>query len=112
MDKRLFDKMRRGRLKPDARIDLHGMTAERAHGALNGFILRAHAEGLRLVLVITGKGRTGVHDHVPERRGVLRHAVPQWLKQAPLGPFVLQITPAHRSHGGAGAYYVYLRRKR
>ena len=61
MDRRRFDKLRRGRLDPEARIDLHGMTSERAHAALTGFILHAHARGLRLVLVITGKGRADEH---------------------------------------------------
>ncbi|WP_150121448.1 Smr/MutS family protein, partial [Sulfitobacter sp. HI0023] len=44
--------------------------------------------------------------------GVLRHQVPQWLSAPPLGGLVLQVTPAHISHGGGGAYYVYLRRQR
>jgi DNA-nicking Smr family endonuclease len=113
MDRRRFDKLRRGRLEPEARIDLHGMTAERAHAALSGFILRAYAEDLRLVLVITGKGRPGDTDRLaPYRSGVLRHGVPHWLAAPPLGAKVLQVAPAHSRHGGGGAYYVYLRRPR
>ncbi|TVP71561.1 MAG: DNA mismatch repair protein MutS [Rhodobacteraceae bacterium] len=113
MDKRQFQKMSRGRLDPEARIDLHGMTLAQAHGALNGFILRAHAAGLRLVLVITGKGKTVADDGpIPRRQGALKHDVPQWLRMAPLGPVVLEIREAHLRHGGAGAYYVYLRRSR
>ncbi len=113
MDKRQFQRMSRGKLEPDARIDLHGMTLAQAHGALNGFILRAHAAGLRLVLVITGKGKTTADDGpIPRRQGALKHDVPQWLRMAPLGPVVLEIREAHLRHGGAGAYYVYLRRAR
>ena len=113
MDRKAFERMIRGKLRPQARLDLHGMTAAHAHDALRGFILRAHANGLRLVLVITGKGRRGGDDAIiPERHGVLRHQVPQWLRLAPLSPLVLQISPAHRSHGGEGAYYVYLRKAR
>lgn len=112
MDRRTFEKMRRGKLRPDARIDLHGMTADHAKAALAGFILGARADGARLVLVITGKGRLGVDDHAPHRKGVLRHAVPIWLRQGPMAGMVLQVTPAHRSDGGSGAYYVYLRRVR
>lgn len=111
MDRRRFERMRRGRLDPEGRLDLHGMTLERAHGALTGFILGAHADGLRLVLVITGKGREG-DSLAPHRRGVLRHAVPHWLAAPPLGGRVLQVAPAHIRHGGGGAYYVYLRRTR
>ena len=113
MDKRQFQRLSRGKLDPEARIDLHGMTLAQAHGALNGFILRAHAAGLRLVLVITGKGKTVADDGpIPRRQGALKHDVPQWLRMAPLGPVVLEIREAHIRHGGAGAYYVYLRRTR
>jgi DNA-nicking Smr family endonuclease len=111
MDSRAYVRMRRGRLAPEARIDLHGMTVAEAHSALAGFILRAHGAGMRLVLVITGKGKSGTPDSgSASRRGVLRHQVPHWLQLAPLGPRVLQVAEAHISHGGAGALYVYLRR--
>ncbi|OWU85972.1 DNA mismatch repair protein MutS [Oceanicola sp. 22II-s10i] len=113
MDRKAHTKMTRGKLKPDARIDLHGMTVDRAHTALTGFILRAHREGFRLVLVITGKGRDSDDDGpIPVRRGVLRHQVPHWLTVPPLGGLVLQVAPAHLRHGGGGAYYVYLRKNR
>ncbi|MAO01006.1 Smr/MutS family protein [uncultured Roseovarius sp.] len=113
MDKKAFHRMKRGKLIPEAKIDLHGMTMDRAHPALTGFILRSHAAGLRLVLVVTGKGKdrdTG--GPIPVRHGVLRHNVPQWLRMPPLASLVLQITEAHLKHGGGGAYYVYLRRQR
>jgi len=113
MDKKSFGKLQRGKLKPEARIDLHGMTMERAHGVLNRFILDAHAQGKRLVLVITGKGKDKYDDGpIPVRRGVLKHQVPNWLNAPALRNAVLQITEAHLKHGGSGAYYVYLRRRR
>jgi DNA-nicking Smr family endonuclease len=113
MDQRRFEKLRRGRLDPEARLDLHGMSLERAHAALTGFVTAAHVEGLRLVLVITGKGREGDAGALaPHRRGALRHAVPHWLAAPPLLGRVLEIVPAHVRHGGGGAYYVYLRRAR
>lgn len=113
MDRKTFDRMARGKLQPEARIDLHGMTLAEAHPELVRFILNAAADGLRLVLVITGKGK--VRDDfgpIPQRMGVLRHQVPAWLAQPPLGSAILQITEASLKHGGAGAYYVYLRRHR
>ncbi len=113
MDKRTNTRLKRGKVEPEARIDLHGMTLAQAQPALTGFILRAQAQGKRLVLVITGKGRnTDTGGPIPTRHGVLRHAVPQWLGTAPLSGLVLQITQAHVRHGGGGAYYVYLRRNR
>jgi DNA-nicking Smr family endonuclease len=113
MDAKAFGKMTRGKLVPDARIDLHGMTLAEAHPELIRFILNAQGVGARLVLVITGKGKRGAdHGPIPQRQGVLRHQVPHWLRLPPLGPAVLQVAEAHLRHGGAGAYYVYLRRAR
>jgi DNA-nicking Smr family endonuclease len=112
MDRRRFEKLRRGRLEPEARVDLHGMTSERAHAVLGSFIRSAQGDGLRLVLVITGKGAPDDSPHQPRRHGILRHSVPHWLAAPPLSSGILQVTPAHPRHGGAGALYVYLRRHR
>jgi len=113
MDQKAFGKLKRGKLKPEGRLDLHGMTLDRAHPALSRFILSAHKAGKRLVLVITGKGKQRDEGGpIPVRHGVLRHQVPQWLSMAPLKSAVLQVSQAHISHGGGGAYYVYLRRHR
>ncbi len=113
MDAKAHGKLKRGKLRPEARIDLHGMTVAEAHPALRSFVLSEHAAGSRLILVITGKGK--LRDELapmPVRKGVLRHQVPQWLALPPLRQVVLQVTPANIRHGGDGAYYVYLRRSR
>ena len=117
MDAKAHARMTRGKLEPEARIDLHGMTLVEAHPELIRFVLNSQSAGCRLVLVITGKGKQkpeadGFWGPIPQRMGVLRHQVPLWLRQMPLAPCVLQISEAHLKHGGAGAYYVYLRRNR
>ncbi len=113
MDRKSFTRLKRGKLKPEGRIDLHGMTLAQAHPALMSFVLGAHQNGKRLVLVITGKGKSRDQGGpIPTRLGVLRHQVPQWLAMPPLSQAVLQVTEAHISHGGHGAYYVYLKRIR
>lgn len=113
MDEKAFRRMKRGKLRPEGRLDLHGMRIDAAHPALTRFILSAQGAGKRLVLVITGKGKDRDEPGpMPVPRGVLRHKVPQWLSLPPLAQAVLQVTPAHASHGGSGAYYVYLRRSR
>jgi DNA-nicking Smr family endonuclease len=91
-----------GRDALDGRLDLHGLTQDRAKAALAAFVLRGHAEGRRAILVITGKGVLG--------DGILRRRVPEWLGEAPLRPLVAGLTEAHRRHGGAGALYVALKR--
>ncbi len=113
MDKKTFGRMKKGRLSPEARIDLHGMTISQAHPVLTQFIMKAAADQKRLVLVITGKGKhRDDGGPIPVRHGVLRHQVPHWLQTPPLRSLVLQLTEAHLKHGGQGAYYVYLRRMR
>ena len=113
MDRKAFDQMKRGKLRPEGKLDLHGMTLDRAHPALIGFILKSQAQGRRLVLVVTGKGKQRDDGGpIPVRFGVLRHQVPQWLSSPPLASAVMQVTQAHLRHGGGGAYYVYLRKFR
>lgn len=113
MDAKAYGRMTRGKLAPEARLDLHGMTLAEAHPELIRFVLNAQSAGLRLVLVITGKGKKAAdHGPIPQRMGALRHQVPNWLRLPPLGPAVLQVAEAHLKHGGSGAYYVYLRRGR
>lgn len=112
MDSKAYGRMRRGKLDVEGRIDLHGMKLAEAHPRLIAFVTSSHAAGRRLVLVITGKGRDADGgDPVPMRRGILRRQVPHWLAAPPLRGLVLQVSEAHRRHGGSGAFYVYLRRK-
>lgn len=111
MDARIFARLARGQLEPEGRIDLHGMTLAEAEPALARFVLGSQAMGRRLVLVITGKGRAP-DDGGPvlARKGLLREHVPRWLERPPLSGAVVQALPAHRRHGGEGAFYVLLRR--
>ncbi len=99
----------RGRIEIDARLDLHGMTQARAHRALLQFLHRANHEGLRFVLVVTGKGRSAGPE---AERGVLRRQVPEWLGQPEFRALVVGFEEAHIGHGGAGALYVRVRRSR
>lgn len=111
MDAKAHKRMKAGKLRPDGKLDLHGMTLATAQPALIRFVLSARADGKRLILVVTGKGKSKPSDTVmPNRLGVLKHQVPMWLAMAPLSSVVLQVTEANRAHGGTGAYYVYLRR--
>lgn len=104
LDRRTEDKLRKGKMEIEARIDLHGYTQEQAYAALNEAIPAWQKQGKRCVLVITGKGRGG--------DGVLRQKVPQWLDAFPLSPIVLKFFTARIRDGGEGALYVYLRRIR
>ncbi|HLG90255.1 MAG TPA: Smr/MutS family protein [Alphaproteobacteria bacterium] len=106
LDRATEERLRRGRIAIDGRIDLHGMTQSEAFGALLGFVESSARAGRRALLVITGKGAVG------QGGGVLRRSLPGWLASSPLARRILTVTPAHARHGGDGAYYVLLRRER
>ena len=105
IDRRARQKLARGRDPIDARIDLHGMTQAQAHAALARFLRKAQSDDAKYVLVVTGKGRE------PER-GVLRRQVPLWLEQSEFRSLVVGFDTAHVGHGGEGALYVRVRRRR
>ena len=102
LEPRRLHRLARGRDPILARFDLHGHTQQSARAALTRRLLDAHADGLRQVLVITGKGVLG--------DGVLRRRVPEWLAEAPLRGIIAGVSEAHRRHGGEGALYVALKR--
>lgn len=106
LDRPTLDKLAKGRLPIEGRVDLHGMTQDEAYSLLFSFLHRAHAGGLRYVLVITGKGSSSGGD------GVLRRAVPAWLATPAFRMFVSSHEHAARHHGGSGAIYVRLRKIR
>jgi DNA-nicking Smr family endonuclease len=111
LTRRMTQRVARGRAAIDARIDLHGLTQDRAHGALLHFLRRAQADAAKLVLVITGKGARGGVTGEPGR-GVLHGAVPRWLELPDFRPYVVGFERAHVAHGGDGALYVQIRRGR
>jgi len=109
IDHRMAQRFKRGQLPIDAHLDLHGMTRERAHEALNRFLASAQSRGDRCIVVVTGKGQKGpLEPHT----GVLKATLPRWLNDAPNRARVLAFAPARPQHGGAGAFYVLLKRTR
>jgi DNA-nicking Smr family endonuclease len=119
LDRRLKQRVARGREPIDARIDLHGMTQRQAHGELLRFLHRAQADGAKTALVVTGKGLgqgssrlSSIGDHTGERkRGVLKRQVPLWLALPEFRLLIVGFDDAHVGHGGQGALYVRLRRR-
>ena len=104
IDRRSWLRLKRGQVVIEQTVDLHGLTQEQAHERLGRFLTEAQRSGLRCVLVVTGKGL--LHG------GVLRHMVPRWLNEGANRERVLAFAPAQPKHGGAGALYLLIRRKR
>jgi len=121
LDRRTTQRLTRGQVEIDRRLDLHGTGIEMARVNLLGFLRDAQAMGARNVLVITGKGDSPFsrhtlhgagHFHAPERAGRLRRLVTEWFHEAEFRNLVAGFQPAHPKHGGGGAYYVRVRRIR
>ncbi|MGO4706562.1 Smr/MutS family protein [Microvirga sp. 2MCAF38] len=110
VERKTLQALRRGTRSVDATIDLHGMRQAEAHMALMGFLRRAQDRDHGLVLVITGKG--GPSAALFEERGILRRMVPHWLGLPELRSLVIGFDEATPHHGGSGALYVRLRRRR
>lgn len=112
------ERLRRGTLDPDARLDLHGLTEGEAHRTLLLFLRGAQMRGCKLALVVTGKGAKIAPDAPFDMelngrpRGVLKSAVPRWLGERDFAGLVAGTRAAHKKHGGEGALYVYLRKNR
>ena len=106
-DRRTADRLRRGRLAIDMRLDLHGLTLDVAHRRLLGFLNAAQSSGARCVLVITGKGSRN-NDGI----GRLRAAVPRWLNEPAFRSLVLSVSEAQPRDGGTGALYILVRKMR
>ena len=107
------DRLKRGTLEPDAKIDLHGMTEVVAHRALAAFLKGARQRGNRLILVVTGKGNPRKEESASwmmSPHGVLKQMVPRWLNEPELAALIASVRTAHVRHGGDGALYVYLRK--
>jgi DNA-nicking Smr family endonuclease len=107
IDRRTKQKLRRGREQIDARLDLHGMTQDQAHYALSRFLRNAQSDGMKFVIVVTGKGLRGASG---SERGVLRREVPRWLGMPEFRDVVVGFEVASIAHGGEGALYVRVRR--
>ena len=110
LDKATAERLRRGELPVEARLDLHGLTQAQAHEALGRFLAASQAQLRRCVLVITGKGFRAADGEM--RSGILRASVPRWLNEAPNRGRILAFAPARDRHGGGGALYVLLKRLR
>lgn len=104
-------KIRTGEVLPDLVIDLHGYTQDAAYNLLQRRLRQAFERRARVVLIVTGKGRsTTPWPETP--RGILKEALPRWLDEPSLRPFIAALRPAHQRHGGMGAFYAILRRTR
>ena len=113
MDQNILRRLKRGKLSPEAKLDLHGLTTDQAYKALYSFINNNYKLKKRLILIITGKGERKYNSEESfSKKGVLRKTVPQWLKSPAISGFILDFVQSHIKDGGSGALYVYLKKNK
>lgn len=102
-------RLARGAAEPDATLDLHGRNLATAYELLDSRLEMAIASGARLLLLVTGKPPG---PERPVKRGAIRAAVGDWLAASRHAPHIAAVRGAHPRHGGSGALYIVLRRRR
>lgn len=105
-------RLKAGQIDPDFALDLHGHTLDSAWQRLDSGLFQAKAMGARLVLLVTGKSRTVDAADRANKRGAIRAKVLDWLAAGAHGSDIAAIRTAHRKHGGEGALYLVLKRRR
>lgn len=103
-------RLSRGLAQPDATVDLHGHNLATAYDLLDRRLEQAIADGARLLLLVTGKPPSEARK--PSGRGAIRAAVGDWLGASRHAGSIAAVRGAHPRHGGSGALYIVLRRKR
>ena len=103
-------RLSRGLVAPDVTVDLHGHNLATAYSLLDSRLDQAVAMGARVLLLITGKPPRG--EERPVKRGAIRAAVGDWLAASRHAADIAAVRGAHPRHGGQGALYIVLRRKR
>ena len=116
LDKRRQTLLKKGKIEPEKILDLHGFNAKKAEKLVLDFLLKNYLNGVRLALIITGKGkrsREADNSYYTEQdTGILKRSLITWVEKSNMRPTILDIVPAHAKHGGGGAFYVYLRKSR
>lgn len=112
LDRRTAEKLKRGQVEIDARLDLHGMILRDAEPALTRFLAQAQEREHRAVLVVTGKGTKVDAESGRIKEGAIRRELPHWLDAAKNRQRIIGYRSAHARHGGGGAFYVLIRRIR
>tara|TARA_R110002124_G_scaffold287216_1_gene471479 strand:+ start:171350 stop:171973 length:624 start_codon:yes stop_codon:yes gene_type:complete len=109
IDRKAFEKFRKGQMPIEATLDLHGLYQQQAYEKVTAFITQSSARNMRCIMIITGKGQKK-SDGYNREDGILKKSLPDWLEQPSLKSKILKIQQAQRFHGGSGACYILLKR--
>ncbi len=112
IDKNTLRRFKKEEFGVEATLDLHGLTIDAAHSAVQNFIISSYNKNKRAVLIVTGKGLCHEDQDAFAPHGVLKQSVPLWLQSEALAPMILTYIHPSLKLGGSGALYILLRRNR
>ena len=116
IDKKKLNLLKRGKLQPEFILDLHGMNTVTAKKRSIEFIRFNYINGKRLLLIITGKGKslkTSFFENENENDiGIIRKSLKAWLYESDMRTKILGVVSSHIIHGGEGAFYIYLKKNK
>ena len=96
-------------------IDLHGFSLENANKTIEEFINNSYEEGVKKIIVVTGKGkRSKVEDnpYLSRELSILKNSVPEFIRSNQnLMKKIKGISEANIDDGSSGAFYIYLKNK-
>ncbi len=105
-------RLNKGQVAPDMTVDLHGHNLSAAYSRMDGALAQAHAAQMRVILLITGKARPAAPGTDGRPRGAIRRAMQDWLSASRHAGNIAAVRNAHPRHGGDGALYIILKRRR
>ena len=114
IDKKKLSLLKKGKLKPEFILDLHGMNTVIAKKKSIEFIKSNYLNGKRLLLIITGKGKSSRTNFFENGNhiGIIRKSLKSWLYESDMRTKILGIVSSHINHGGEGAFYIYLKKNK
>ena len=114
IDKKKLSLLKRGKLQPEFILDLHGMNTIIAQKKSIEFIKSNYLNGKRLLLIITGKGKSSRTSFFKNgaQIGIIRKSLKSWLYESDMRTKILGIVSSHINHGGEGAFYIYLKKNK
>ena len=106
MNSGMHKSISKGEYKIDAKLDLHGYLRDEAYNILVDFLNDSYQKKYRMLLIITGKGLNS-----PDKSSTIKESFFGWIQACEVKDSFLYVNYAHQKHGGAGAFYVLLKKQ-
>ena len=102
------------RVQKTKNFDFHGFSLDEANRRINKLIKDSHKNGVRKLVVVTGKGMHSDNEKNPytsKDLSILKYSLPEYIKKdSELMKLINEIKDADVKDGGSGAFYIFLKK--